>query len=423
MRKQIAVIGGGAAGMMAAITAAREGAEVILYEHTERLGKKILSTGNGKCNLTNLDLSSEHYYSSNPEILKQCLQRFGVRNSLAFFDSIGLWTKEKNGYVYPLAEQAAVVLDILRYTVEALGIQVVTEAQVEKVYPVTNAGNAYRVCVENKGKKRFYHSVILACGSKAAPKTGSDGSGYKLAKENGHTILPVLPSLVQLKCSDTFCKALAGIRCEANVHIYMGERLLSEEKGELQLTDYGISGIPVFQLSGLVNRKMYEAAQNKNKKQGKDLEFSVVIDFLPNISISDLDNLLEKRLKSAIYETGTVEEFLTGILNKKLMLTIIKMAGMNPTQKVSCVERDTLLEVLFLCKNFKMHIAGSNGFENAQVCTGGVSMLEVSENLESLKAKGLYFAGEILDVDGRCGGYNLQWAWTSGAIAGKAATK
>ncbi len=423
MRKRIAVIGGGAAGMMAAITAAREGAEVTIYEHTERLGKKILSTGNGKCNLTNMDLSAEHYHSSNSELVKHCLQRFGVKESLAFFDSLGLWPKDKNGYIYPLAEQAAVVLDVLRYTVEALGIQVVTEAQVEKVYSVTNAGNDYRVCVENKGKKFFYHSVILACGSKAAPKTGSDGSGYDLAKSMGHTIMPVLPSLVQLKCSDSFCKALAGIRCEAEVHIYVGDEMLCKERGELQLTDYGISGIPVFQLSGLVNRRIYEMTQNIKKNQAKELPVYAYIDFLPEYTMGELQEKLDKRCESVIYKKGTVEEFFTGVLNKKLMLQLLKMADINPTEKVGCLSKDRLFEVLFLGKNFKMHITGSNGFENAQVCTGGVSMLEVSENLESLKAKGIYFAGEILDVDGRCGGYNLQWAWTSGAIAGQAATK
>lgn len=422
MKKQIAVIGGGAAGMMAAITAAREGAEVIIYEHTERLGKKILSTGNGKCNLSNYDMLPQYFHSSNPDLVEQCLQNFGVKECLNFFDSLGLWTKEKNGYIYPLAEQAAVVLDVLRYTVEKLGVQVETGAQVTKLYPVAKGNKGVRVCLETNGKKLFYHSVILACGSKAAPKTGSDGSGYDLAKSLGHTIIPVLPSLVQLRCSDAFCKTLAGIRCDAKIHIYVGEKLLCKEQGELQLTDYGISGIPVFQLSGLVNRNMYEMAQKK-KKQGKEEPVYVLIDFLPQLSEGDLQDLLTKRCETIIYKQGTVEEFFTGLLNKKLMLQIVKMAGLKPEQKVSQVNRKKLYEVFTLCKGFKMHITGSNGFENAQVCTGGVNMKEVSEELESLKANGVYFAGEILDVDGRCGGYNLQWAWTSGAIAGKAAAK
>lgn len=423
MKKTIAVIGGGAAGMMAAIVSAREGAEVTIYEHTDRLGKKILSTGNGKCNLTNYDMLPEYYNSSNPALVEQCLKTFGVQESLDFFDSLGLWTKEKNGYVYPLAEQAAVVLDVFRYTVEALGIKVETGVQVSKVYPVANTNGNACVCVEVNGKKQFFHSVILACGSKAAPKTGSDGSGYDLAKNLGHKIMPVLPSLVQLKCSDAFCKALAGIRCDAKVHIYAGEELLCEERGELQLTDYGISGIPVFQLSGLVNRRMYEMSQSLKKKQGKEETVCAVIDFLPEVSGKELKALLAKRCETVIYEQGTVEEFFTGLLNKKLMLQFVKMAGLKGDEKVSCVSEKKLLSVLELCKGLKMHVTGSNGYENAQVCTGGINLKEVSENLESLKAKGVYFAGEILDVDGRCGGYNLQWAWTSGAIAGKAAAK
>lgn len=423
MKKQVAIIGGGAAGMMAAISAAKEGAEVTIFEHTERLGKKILSTGNGKCNLTNFDMLPQYYHSSNPAVVDKCLKRFGVNETLAFFDSIGLWIKEKNGYVYPLAEQAAVVLDVLRYTVETLGVKVEYESLVQAVYPVANTNKDTSVCVENKGKKFFYHSVILTCGSKAAPKTGSDGSGYDLAKSLGHTIMPVLPSLVQLKCSDTFCKALAGIRCDAKVHIYVGEELLCEERGELQLTDYGISGIPVFQLSGLVNRKMYEMAQNVKKKHGKVEVFYANIDFLPDMSLTELKEVFLERCKTAIYDKGTVEEFFTGILNKKLMFQFIKTAGHKPDEKACHVSQKKLYDVLALCKRFKMHITGSNGFENAQVCTGGVSMKEVSEELESLNAKGVYFAGELLDVDGRCGGYNLQWAWTSGAIAGKAAVK
>lgn len=414
MRKQIAVIGGGAAGMMAAIIATKKGAEVTIYEHTERLGKKILSTGNGKCNLSNHDMRPEYYYSSNPQLVKRCLEQFGMKETLTFFDSLGLYTKDKNGYVYPLAEQAAVVLDVLRYTVEALGVQVETAVKVKKVFPISGKNSA--VCVETDEKKLFFDSVIIACGSKAAPKTGSDGSGYELAKALGHTIVPVLPSLVQLKCSDSFCKALAGIRCDAKVHIYVGDELLCEERGELQLTDYGISGIPVFQLSGLVNRTMHNmSAGAKNVRAS--------IDFLPDISVDELERMLSKRCETVLFEKGNVEEFFTGLLNKKLMFQLIKICGLKADDKACKAGKKRLLEVLLLCKELKMHIIGSNGFENAQVCTGGVNMKEVSDNLESLKAKGVYFAGEILDVDGRCGGYNLQWAWTSGAIAGQAAAE
>lgn len=414
MKKQIAIIGGGAAGMMAAITAAKNGAEVTLYEHTDRLGKKILSTGNGKCNLSNWEMNEECFHSSNPSLVKKCLERFSVKKTMNFFMSHGMLIKDKNGYLYPLAEQSSVVLDVLRYTVENLGIKVLYQSQVRKVYRTNDRNGNDSVCIENGNEKVYYHSVIIACGSKAAPKTGSDGSGYELAKAMGHTIQPVLPALVQLKCSDSFCKSIAGIRCDAQIHIFAGKEKICEERGELQLTDYGISGIPVFQLSGLVNRYMHE-------KQGSNL--AAVIDFLPDYHNKMMEEMLDVRMTGALYRNGTVEEFFTGILNKKLMQLFIKQVGLQPGAKVSQEKPEKLYKVLELCKGLKMHITGSNGFDNAQICTGGVSLQEVNEHLESKKVKGVFFAGEILDVDGRCGGYNLQWAWTSGAIAGEFAAK
>lgn len=421
MKKQVAIIGGGAAGMMAAITAAREGAQVTIFEHTERLGKKILATGNGKCNLGNCYIEADCYYSSSPELVRSCLEKFSTEDTISFFESLGLNVKEKNGYLYPFAEQAAVVLDVLRYAVDAWKIKVIYNTDVKKIYDVVNSGGNRCICVENGREQCFFNSVILACGSKAAPKTGSDGSGYELAKGFGHKLCPVLPALVQLKCSDSFCKAIAGIRCDAKIHIYDKDKLLCEERGELQLTDYGISGIPVFQLSGLVNRYMYDYNRKSGKKD-KGL-LTATIDFLPEIKEEMLPGLLENRLSVKHAEDCSVEEFFTGFLNKKLMNVFIKLAGLQPGEQVNRVENVRLQRVFECCKNLKMHITESNGFENAQVCTGGVDMKEVTEYLESVIVKGVYFAGEILDVDGRCGGYNLQWAWTSGYIAGKAAAK
>ncbi len=413
MKKKIAIIGGGAAGMMAAITASNTGADVTIYEHTDRLGKKILSTGNGKCNLSNEEMNAACFFSGNMNLVASCLERFSTRETRIFFQSLGLCIKDKNGYLYPLAEQAAVVLDVLRHAVEAKGVKVVYQTEIKGLSEGKSSRGKTQICVENGREKSFYDSVILACGSQAAPKTGSDGSGYALAKALGHTIRPVLPSLVQLKCSDSFCKAIAGIRHDAKVHIYAGGKLLCEERGELQLTDYGISGIPVFQLSGLVNRFMY-----KNKD-----EVTARIDFLPDYSMEELEGILSERCGNDLYQESSVEEFFTGFLNKKLMLLFVKQAGLQPGASVQSVKKAQLRKVIQLCKGLQMHITGSNGYDNAQVCTGGVDMHEVSEELESKKMNHIYFAGEILDVDGRCGGYNLQWAWTSGYLAGTAATR
>ncbi len=417
----VAIIGGGAAGMMAAITAAREGTKVTIYEHTDRLGKKILSTGNGKCNLGNRYMIPDCFYSSNPKLVERCLEQFTTEDTIAFFESIGLCIKEKNGYLYPLAEQAAVVLDVLRYAIDSYDIEVIYQSNVNRVYEVVNSCGDRCLCVENGKEMCFYNRVIIACGSKAAPKTGSDGSGYDLVKNLGHKLQPVLPSLVQLKCSDAFCKALAGIRCEAKIHIYDRDKLLCTEQGELQLTDYGISGIPVFQLSGLVNRYMHVNCGKKGKSGQADSQLIAKIDFMPDMDKTSFEEMIDKRYESAQNSsTATIETFFTGYLNKKLMQVLIKEAGLQSNTLLSKVKKVQLHKVYELSRNLQMHITGSNGYDNAQVCTGGVDLQSVTGNLESKIVKGVYFAGEILDVDGRCGGYNLQWAWTSGYIAGRA---
>lgn len=404
MRRKVAVIGGGAAGMTAAIEAARAGAEVTVYEHL-KLGKKILATGNGKCNLGNLDLKPEYYHSSCMDRVRLCLDRFGIDQTIAFFEGMGLCLKEKNGYLYPLAEQAAVVLQLLEAELQRRKVKVLLEENIEAIRPGRS------ILIKTKNGKAFYDAVILACGSKAAPKTGSDGSGYDLAKSLGHKIQPILPSLVQLRCHDSFCKSLAGIRSEARIHIYEGKKQLFMEQGELQLTDYGISGIPVFQLSGAVNRYLY---------QNPKAELVAKVDFFPELSEKAYKELQEKRLK-CFADERSVEDFFRGMLNQKLMQLLIKLAGLKPEQAVKQADKKKLAQVFALCRGLEFHIKESNGFENAQVCTGGVDLREVTDELESVYAKNVYFAGELLDVDGRCGGYNLQWAWTSGSIAGRAA--
>ncbi len=416
MKRKVAVIGGGASGMMAAIEAAGQGAEVTIYEHM-RLGKKILATGNGKCNLGNMHMTPDCFFSHNMERVKNCLNRFSTAETIAFFEGMGLCIKEKNGYLYPLSEQAAVVQQVLEAQVKRLDISVITECKVQEIQTIEKQRPGRRVLLMTENGKEFYDAVILACGSKAAPKTGSDGSGYTFAKQLGHKLLPVLPSLVQLKCSDSFCKSIAGIRCDANIHIYDRaqdrEKLLCQEQGELQLTDYGISGIPVFQLSGLVNRYLYD-----NKKAA----LVAKIDFLPQMSDGEFCVFQQKRMELA-KEARTVEEFFLGILNQKLMQLFMKLVGLSPQTPVSKVNKEKLQQVFSLCRGLEMHISGSNGFDNAQVCTGGVDLNDVTDDLESIYAENVYFVGELLDVDGRCGGYNLQWAWTSGYIAGHAAGK
>ncbi len=409
MQKKIAIIGCGPSGMMAAIRAARLGAEVTIYEHAKP-GKKILSTGNGKCNLTNEEMKAENFFTHSPMRLRTCLDKFGKEDTKAFFYELGLLLKEKNGYYYPLSEQASMVQQILLSEIKRLETKLITEVNVREIClcKKPNKGKQWKI-VTDKGQA-IYDAVIIACGSKAAPKTGSDGSGYELAKQLGHRLQPVLPSLVQLRCSDKYCKDLAGIRTESCIHIVCNNKELCCEQGELQLTDYGISGIPIFQLSGEVNRYLYA-----NKKA----QLVAHVDFLPQFDTEEWDAYVKKRF--CLFQNVTIERFFCGILNQKLMNLLIRLANLKPEVLVKNTDKNKLMQVFQMCRDFIFHIEGSNGFEQAQVCTGGVDLNDVTDDLESCIAPHIYFAGEILDVDGRCGGYNLQWAWTSGFIAGEAA--
>ncbi|MBQ8821011.1 MAG: aminoacetone oxidase family FAD-binding enzyme [Lachnospiraceae bacterium] len=404
-KRKVGIIGGGAAGMMAAITAARQGAEVTILERNDRLGKKILATGNGKCNFTNRVMDKYCYDSEDLEKAWSVLQAFSVTETVSFFESLGMLSKEKNGYFYPACEQASVLLDALRFTIDDLGIRVLYE---RKVSGIKRDGKIIKVLC---GEEAFgFDKVIVTCGGKAAPKTGSDGSGIKLARQLGQAVIPSYPALVQLRCEEDYCKAIAGIRCDAEITLISGGVPLVVERGELQLTDYGISGIPIFQLSGIACREL-----------AKDSSLRAEIDFLPDWSDKDWRRFGEKRLKHM--SQRRVEEFCNGILNKKLMQLFIKLSGLKGDKIVSQVSREKVETLFYLCKHFVLHVNGSNGYEQAQVSGGGVDLRELSENLESLKVPGVYFAGEVVDVYGRCGGYNLQWAWSSGYVTGLHAAK
>lgn len=470
-RFDVAVVGGGAAGMTAAISAARSGARVVLLERGERPGKKILMTGNGKCNLGNRDLKPSDYHSDNMAVAASVLERFGTEETIAFFASLGLMVRERRGYLYPASEQAAVVLDVLRYGLEREGVTLLTQAMVRQLIPSGEGlsgegrGGGYIICIDS-GRKLWAGRVILACGGQAAPKTGSDGNGYELARTLGHRIIAPVPSLVQLHCGEKYCKALAGVRAEGTVRVHVEDesglssirpgrragtdksesrerglradgieesslrervkesriresgirenRLIAdglrefEETGEIQLTEFGISGIPVFQLSGSVNQLL---------AQGKKMRAE--LDFFPQYGADDYEELCRLRLDRMGRES--VETFFTGMLHKKIMSVCIRLAGLSPEQEAAKVGKDRLWQVFSLCRRLPFTITGSHSFDSAQVCRGGVSMEEVDCRLQSLCSPGLYLAGEMLHVDGRCGGYNLQWAWASGYTAGVAA--
>lgn len=403
----VGVVGGGPAGMMAAITAARMGAQVTIFERNDRIGKKLLATGNGKCNLGNLNLTENEYYGSNKKWIWESLKLFDTEETIRFFQGVGLLIKNKNGYLYPLCEQAAVVLDVLRAELQTLGVNIRTECKINKINKQSETAK-WQI---SDGKEQFsFDKIILACGSKAAPKTGSDGSGYKLANQLRHSLIPTVPALVQLKCREDYLKAVAGVRTDAKLCVMQNGEVLAEERGELQLTEYGISGIPVFQLSRIVNYLLREQE-----------EVTVTIDLLPDFSEGDYERMQAGR--TLLQDGRTVEEFFTGMLHKKMMMLFVKMAGLKPNQLMADADKEAVAQVFSLCREWTVHVNGSNPYDNAQVCAGGVNTEEITFDMESKKAPGIYFAGEILDVDGKCGGYNLQWAWCSGYLAGKAAAE
>lgn len=426
MRKTVGIVGGGAAGMMAAITAAGQGVFVTILEGNDRVGKKLLSTGNGKCNLGNRKLDVEEYYTSQPGRLGECLERFGTEDTVSFFQGLGLLLKEKNGYLYPACEQASAVLDVLRFELAALGVEVVTGCRIRQIkveseptrlrndsgggQPLSPDPKSRKITVCSGERSFRFDSLVIACGGKAAPRTGSDGSGFQLAEQIGHRLLPTVPALVQLKCREPYMKAVSGVRADAVVRVWNGGQCIARERGELQLTDYGISGIPVFQLSRQVNYILL-----------RQEEVEVTVDFLPDYSREEYEMLQAGR--KLLQSDRTVEEFFTGILNGKLMRQFIKMSGLKPGEPARTADREAVDNVYRLCREWRLHVNGHNSYENAQVCAGGVPLDEVTGDLESRRVSGVYFAGEILDVDGKCGGYNLQWAWCSGYLAGKAAAQ
>ena len=404
---KIAIIGAGASGMMAAITAAKYGAEVTLIEKNDRVGKKILATGNGKCNFTNKLMSSNDFNSQYRDVYTDYISHFNNMDVLAYFNDIGMLIKDRNGYCYPRSEQATTVLDLLRLQVKQLGIEVLTET-----YPLSiqKKKKDFEVILNNN-TKRFFHRVILACGSYAGEKKHAEVTGYDYAKDFGHKLIPLVPALVQLRCKNQDFKIISGVRCEAYIKLYLDDYLTKEEFGELQLTDYGLSGIPIFQLSRFAAYGLYD------KKQ-----VVCEIDFLPEY---DLDTWITYAINkwNTISKDSTLEEYFQGFLNKKLNFFFIKNAGFKAETPLKSLSFSKIKCILYAMKQWKVTVMATNPFENAQVCAGGVSLYDVTEHLESKFVPGLYFTGELLDVDGRCGGYNLQWAWSSGYIAGKSASQ
>lgn len=411
-KRTVAVIGGGAAGMMAAIEAARAGAIVTLIEKNAQLGKKLATTGNGRCNYTNLDMVDRiggKFRGFHPEFAEAALDALPPEAVLNWFREIGVEPRFRGSYVYPNSDQASAVVDALREELHRLSVKVHYNAEVKSVQRVDDTYFLIQ-CTDAVVKA---DRVILAAGSKAAPKTGSNGDGYFIARKLGHRIVPYVPALCGIRCAGDAFRALAGIRTEAALELVVDGHCVDREAGELQLVDYGISGIPVFQLS------RYAAYALQEGKKA-----AVYINFLPGFTEEaedPKDRALQLfRQRQERLAGRKMESFFTGLLHQKLGQQLLRMANVRPELPVAELSEKQLRSLASLSVRFKAECDEMNGFQQAQVVAGGVDTSEVDpRTMASRLVPGLYFAGEVLDIDGICGGYNLQWAWASGFVAGR----
>lgn len=394
---RVMVIGGGASGMMAALTASEQKEnEVLLLERQARLSKKLLATGNGRCNLSNRNMAFTHYHGEVPQFCAYALRKFGVEETLAYFRTLGLLTvTEDSGRIYPRSDSANSVADVLRLPLE----------QRENVCIVTGA--EVRALCRKKGK---FHAtaaersleadrVIVCAGGVAGGKLGGTDLGYKLLSSFGHSRTRLAPALVQLKTDTTFVRALKGVRCTAEIRCGAERRV-----GEVQFTDYGVSGPAVFELSRSISTGSGER--------------TLLLDLLPDLEETELLRLLHGRAERM--PALQAENLLTGMLHNRLGRTVLRACELPQQTPCGALSEAELREICKKIKCFALPILGTMGMESAQVTAGGIRTSEFDERtMESRLCRGLYAAGEVLDIDGDCGGYNLQWAWSSGRLAGE----
>lgn len=468
-QRRIAVVGAGASGCMAAIAAAREGCLVDLYEKNEKIGKKIYATGNGRCNLTNLAMDRSCYHTggrdASGDLIGSALERFSVDDLLRFFAEAGVPVHDREGYVYPRTDQAETVALALEKCMRSCGVRIHTGCEVLEIRPLeghdqragmdeadgsfllrvqqvekparnpekTKAsrkkpgksaqGQALRaVRREDRVEKHQemalhpgpeglhpYDAVILSTGGLAGPAFGCSGDGYRFAQSFRHSITEPVPALTKLVCGEPLLRRAAGVRCHASITLVDGREDVIREEGELQITEDCISGIPVFQLSGTAARLLLDHRK-----------LTARIDFLPEFSGDRYEEEVSRRLAQGRGQMlGTL---MLGLVHRKLIDLVLAMDGLQAEMKAKRLTDDELRDIFRRLRRFELAVIGTGSYDQAQVTSGGVPLAEVSPDFQSLVCPGLYLAGELLDVDGRCGGYNLQWAFSTGFLAGRAAS-
>ena len=399
MDHDVIIVGGGASGLLLSIILKKMNIDVCLIERNERVGVKILSTGNGRCNIGNLNISKENFHSMNEEFVEELLNKYPIELVIDIFEILGLhMINESDGKLFPLSYQASSVIDIFRINLEELNIPVYTG---EKIIEVFLKNGTYTL--KSASSKIFNcNKLVLATGGNSAPKTGSDGIGYRLAKSLNHTIIKTYPALVQLKLKSDLLKALSGIKFEGIVKLIVNDEIVKITSGEILYTDYGISGIPILNLSSIAVRSM---------ESGKEVYIS--INHFPNMDKETLEIFLENHFN--MFKDRSIFNSFIGIINKKLIPILIKSSGIiNVNTKVRDLSSDQKSNLINKINSWKFEVIDSTGFGSSQVTSGGVNTLEIdSSTLESKINKNLYFTGEIMDVDGDCGGYNLYFAWIS----------
>lgn len=405
----VLVAGGGASGMVAAIEAAKLGANVTVIEKKNKPGKKILATGNGRCNFTNRNQEISCYHSSDDMLVQMVLQRFDYQKVIDYFWESGVMSKERDGYYYPLSGQAASVRAMLEREMDRYKVEVHCDETLQRIIPRKDLSgqNITGYEVQTDRDKYLVRKLILAVGGSAAPAQGTTGDGYRMLQELGVAIVPPLPALTSIELDDACCKLWSGVRIMGQVELWCEGSRLAEDIGEIQMVAKGISGIPVFQISSPASKALYQ------KKQAE-----LTINFLPDFSEDMLAQELQRRFSrdAGIQDAA---ESLRGLLNHKLIPVILKAAGIpvhEHTERISKKQTETLCRQI---QTFPVRLKKVRDFSAAQVCTGGIHTEEIhTDTLESRIVPGIYFVGELLDVDGICGGYNLQWAWSSGHVAG-----
>lgn len=397
--KTAAVIGGGASGIMAALSAAENPENrVILIERQARIGRKLLATGNGRCNLTNTLAGTGSYSSGTPGFTAPALKAFPPAAAIEYFRSLGLVTSEQyGGRVYPLSDSAASVLDVLRFALDAAGVELITG---EEVSSAAKGRGGFTVFTASRAVD--CDALIIACGGKAGGKLGGVSCGYELLKSFGHGCTKLYPALVPIVTDTDYPRSLKGVRAPARIELRSGGRLAAASQGELQFTEKGVSGPAAFDVSR-------EAAVGGGE---------LVISFLPDCEASEIESMLlgRQRLSPAL-DAGSI---FAGMLHSRVGLAVVKSCGVRPSGEIGGLSAAEIRALVRGVNDFRLQVRGTGGFDAAQISVGGIDTAEFRpDTLESRLVRGLFACGEVLDVDGPCGGYNLQWAWSSGRLAGR----